>query len=56
MYLHRYNEGTLSRMRTEYVTPLLGKYDAYAEQLDKQIDNADSTSDANRFKKKSLPL
>lgn len=51
VYLHRYNEGTLSRMRTEYVTPLLGKYDAYAEQLEKQIEKADSTSEANRFKK-----
>ena len=51
VYLHRYNEGTLSRMRTEYVTPLLGKYDAYAEQLEKQIESADSTSEANRFKK-----
>ncbi|HEK2024745.1 BREX-1 system adenine-specific DNA-methyltransferase PglX [Proteus mirabilis] len=51
VYLHRYNEGTLPRMRTEYVTPLLGKYDAYAEQLEKQIETADSTSDANRFKK-----
>lgn len=27
VYLHRYNEATLSRMRTEYVTPLMGKYD-----------------------------
>lgn len=51
VYLHRYNEGTLSRMRTEYVTPLLGKYDAYAEQLEKQLETADSTSEANRFKK-----
>ena len=51
VYLHRYNEGTLSRMRTEYITPLLGKYDAYAEQLEKQIETADSTSEANRFKK-----
>ncbi|NRB80666.1 MAG: BREX-1 system adenine-specific DNA-methyltransferase PglX [Saccharospirillaceae bacterium] len=25
VYLHRYNESTLSRMRTEYVTPLMGK-------------------------------
>ena len=51
VYLHRYNEGTLSRMRTEYVTPLLGKYDAYAEQLEKQVETADSTNEANRFKK-----
>ena len=27
IYLHRYNEGTLSRMRTEYVIPLMGMYD-----------------------------
>jgi type II restriction/modification system DNA methylase subunit YeeA len=25
VYLHRYNEGTLSRMRAEYVVPLTGK-------------------------------
>lgn len=28
VYLHRYNEGTLSRMRTEYVTPLMGKFES----------------------------
>lgn len=27
VYLHRYNESTLPRMRTEYVTPLLGQID-----------------------------
>lgn len=27
VYLHRYNEGTLSRLRTEYVTPLMVKYE-----------------------------
>ncbi len=51
VYLHRYNEGTLARMRTEYVTPLLGKYEAYLDQLENQIDHASSTSDANRLKK-----
>lgn len=56
VYLHRYNEGTLSRMRTEYVTPLLGKYDAYAEQLEKQAETAESTSDSNRFKKELATL
>ena len=49
VYLHRYNESTLSRMRTEYVTPLLGKYEAYAEQLDKQLDMAESTQDKKRL-------
>lgn len=28
VYLHRYNEGTLSRMRTEYVTSLMGKLES----------------------------
>lgn len=51
VYLHRYNESTLSRMRTEYVTPLLGKYEAYAEQLDKQIEMAESTQDKKRFER-----
>ena len=51
VYLHRYNEGTLSRMRTEYVTPLLGKYEAYAQQLEKQLDMADTTQDKKRFEK-----
>ena len=51
VYLHRYNESTLSRMRTEYVTPLLGKYEAYAEQLDKQIDMAESTQDKKRLER-----
>jgi hypothetical protein len=26
VYLHRYNEGTLARMRNEYVIPLAGKF------------------------------
>src|SRR5262249_20690882 len=34
VYLHRYHEGTLARMRTEYVIPLLGKMNARLEQLE----------------------
>ena len=49
--MNRYNEGTLSRMRSVYFTPLLGKYYAYAVLLQKHIETADSTSEANRFKK-----
>ncbi|MFK7777938.1 MAG: hypothetical protein QM501_07405, partial [Gimesia sp.] len=51
VYLHRYNEGTLARMRTEYVAPLMGKYAAHASQLTQQAENATSTADANRFNK-----
>jgi type II restriction/modification system DNA methylase subunit YeeA len=34
VYLHRYNEGTLSRMRTEYVIPLMGKLNGRFEKLE----------------------
>ena len=39
VYLHRYNEATLSRMRTEYVTPLMGKYDhQLARKLEEVVE------------------
>lgn len=40
VYLHRYNESTLARMRTEYVTPLMGKYDAQHSLLLEQKASA----------------
>lgn len=55
VYLHRYNDSTLARMRTEYVTPLLGKYSAYADQLTQQLQDA-SSSEATRIKKDMLAL
>ena len=55
VYLHRYNEGTLSRMRTEYVTPLIGKYDARLSQLEQQLDSA-STSEQTKLKKEISTL
>ncbi len=48
VYLHRYNEGTLSRIRTEYVIPLQGKISARIEQLAGDI--AAATSSAHRKK------
>ena len=33
VYLHRYNEPTLSRMRSNYVTPLQGKFNARLDYL-----------------------
>ena len=50
VYLHRYNEGTLSRMRTEYVTPLMGKYDAQHTLLSEQQLQATGT-EARRIEK-----
>jgi type II restriction/modification system DNA methylase subunit YeeA len=41
VYLHRYNEATLSRMRTEYVTPLMGKYDhQLARKMEEVVEAA----------------
>ncbi|WP_417377381.1 BREX-1 system adenine-specific DNA-methyltransferase PglX [Gimesia maris] len=44
VYLHRYNGGTLARMRTEYLVPLQGKINARIEQLESDIPSASSTS------------
>jgi type II restriction/modification system DNA methylase subunit YeeA len=49
IYLHRYNEGTLSRMRTKYVVPLQGKINARIEQLENDIPTASSTSHGKRL-------
>jgi hypothetical protein len=55
VYLHRYNEGTLSRMRTEYVVPLLGKMNGRLGMLADTIAKAPSTKqrkDAEKEKDK----
>jgi len=44
VYLHRYNEGTLARMRTKYVVPLQGKINSRTDQLENDIPAANSTS------------
>ncbi|NOS82784.1 MAG: BREX-1 system adenine-specific DNA-methyltransferase PglX [Nitrospira sp.] len=51
VYLHRYHEGTLARMRTEYVIPLQGKIAARIEQLASDIPNASSTSQRKKLEK-----
>lgn len=40
VYLHRYNMGTLSRMRTEYVLPLQGSISRHIEHLKKDKETA----------------
>ena len=49
VYLHRYNEGTLARMRTKYVVPFQGKLNARIEQLESDIPAAGSTSHRKRL-------
>ena len=51
VYLHRYNAGTLSRMRTEYVVKLQGKINARIEQLESDIPIAGSTSHRKKLEK-----
>ena len=51
VYLHRYNEGTLSRMRTEYVIPLQGKMNARIEQLKGDISASTSTPHRKKLEK-----
>ncbi len=51
VYLHRYNEATLSRMRAEYVTPLQGKLSARATNLKVEVDAAPSTAARNKLQK-----
>jgi hypothetical protein len=56
VYLHRYHEGTLSRMRTEYVIPLQGKINARIEQLASDIQQATSTSHRKKLEKEQDTL
>jgi hypothetical protein len=51
VYLHRYHEGTLARMRAEYVVPLTGKMQSRIEMLEKDKDAATSTAARNRIAK-----
>lgn len=50
VYLHRYNDATLARMRTEYVVPLLARYQANIDRLNEQVDAA-SGGEATRLKR-----
>jgi type II restriction/modification system DNA methylase subunit YeeA len=63
VYLHRYNEGTLARMRAEYVVPLTSKIQSRIEMLEKDVSAASSTPARNklakemeRLKKKHIEL
>jgi len=56
VYLHRYNESTLARMRTEYVMPLISKMAAYANSLENAKENSDSATEIKRIEKKLQDL
>ena len=51
VYLHRYHEGTLARLRAEYVVPLTGKIQSRIEMLQKDAESASSTAARNKLAK-----
>jgi hypothetical protein len=51
VYLHRYSEGTLARLRAEYVVPLTGKIQSRIEMLQKDANAANSTAARNKLNK-----
>lgn len=51
VYLHRYHEGTLARLRAEYVVPLTGKIQSRIEMLQKDAVAASSTAVRNKLAK-----
>src|SRR5438270_8730682 len=56
VYLHRYHEGTLARMRTEYVILLQGQIAARIEQLEGDKTKATSTSHRRKLQKEQDDL
>lgn len=51
VYLHRYHEGTLARMRAEYVVPLTSKIQSRIEMLEKDAAVATVTAARNKINK-----
>ena len=56
VYLHRYNEGTLARMRTEYVIPLTAKLSTYAAKLENDVEASTSTAEKKSLEKELTTL
>jgi hypothetical protein len=56
VYLHRYNEGTLSRIRTEYVIPIQSRIVGRIEQLEGDKLKATSTSHRKKLQKEQDDL
>ncbi|MCY2966327.1 MAG: BREX-1 system adenine-specific DNA-methyltransferase PglX [Planctomycetota bacterium] len=56
VYLHRYHDGTLARMRTQFVIPLQGQIAARIEQLEGDKAKATSTSHRKKLQKEQDDL
>jgi type II restriction/modification system DNA methylase subunit YeeA len=51
VYLHRYNESTLARMRTEYVIPLTVKLSSHIEKLENDKGASGSAAEIKKLEK-----
>jgi type II restriction/modification system DNA methylase subunit YeeA len=56
VYLHRYNQGTLARMRTEYVIPLTAKLNTHIQKLENDKAASDATSEIKALEKRIAQL
>ncbi|MBL4799420.1 MAG: BREX-1 system adenine-specific DNA-methyltransferase PglX [Oleispira sp.] len=51
VYLHRYNESTLARMRTEYVIPLTAKLSSHIDKLENDKSASGSAAEIKKLEK-----
>jgi type II restriction/modification system DNA methylase subunit YeeA len=51
VYLHRYNDGTLARMRAEYVVPLITKMASRLDMLERDVTAASSAAARTKLQK-----
>jgi type II restriction/modification system DNA methylase subunit YeeA len=56
IYLHRYNEGTLARMRTEHVIPLQGQIASRVDMIEGEMVKASSSSHLKKLQKEQEEL
>jgi type II restriction/modification system DNA methylase subunit YeeA len=56
VYLHRYTEGTLARMRIDYVIPLQGNISAMIDQIARDLEGTTSTARRKELEKRRQKL
>lgn len=56
MYMHRFNENTLSTVRTEYIQELQYKYEDELQRLQHRLGDAKTTAEKNEVKKQAKAI
>lgn len=56
MYMHRFNENTLSTVRTEYIQELRYKYEDELQRLQHKLGDAKTTAEKNEVKKQATAI